>query len=216
MATRRKRIGALAVAIAAGGILSTGSWLALRDTGAVPAAVPATEGTSRPGEPGADFSAVQVRGASPGQPGAAPRGIPGDGQAADEERREGEEIASGMAKLVRDLEWSPGQKEPPQQVVQPQPDPWRPDPTREGPAPVVEEVVPARAGAAGGGRAVIRGRNLRVVQVMFGASPAPLLAASGSEVIVEIPPGAIGPATVAVTNDDGTWAVATEPFVYGE
>ncbi|MGA8890532.1 MAG: IPT/TIG domain-containing protein [Anaeromyxobacteraceae bacterium] len=121
-----------------------------------------------------------------------------------------------MAKLVRDLEFSPGQKEPPQQLVHPQPEPWKRDPGREGPSPTIEAIVPRRARAAGGDRVSIRGRNLRVVQVMFGSAPARLLSARGNEVIVETPPGSAGAVAVAVTNDDGTWAVATDPFVYGE
>jgi hypothetical protein len=127
-----------------------------------------------------------------------------------------ERVASDMAKLVRDLEFSPGLREPPQQLVQPQPEPWVRDPEREGPPPVIEAILPGHARVQGGGRVAIRGQNLRVVQVMFGTTPARLLAASGSEVIVETPPGATGPVTVAVTNDDGTWAIATEPFVYGD
>jgi hypothetical protein len=127
-----------------------------------------------------------------------------------------ERVASDMAKLVRDLEFSPGLREPPQQLVQPQPEPWVRDPEREGPPPVIEAILPGHARVQGGGRVAIRGQTLRVVQVMFGTTPARLLAASGSEVIVETPPGATGPVTVAVTNDDGTWAIATEPFVYGD
>jgi hypothetical protein len=140
----------------------------------------------------------------------------GPDPATEEERLERDHLASGMAKLASDLEWSPGLREPPQQLVQPQPEPWRRDPSREGPSPTIEAIVPRRARAGGGDRVSIRGRNLRVVQVMFGATPARLLAARGNEVVVETPPGAVGPVTVAVTNDDGTWAIADVPFVYGD
>ena len=121
-----------------------------------------------------------------------------------------------MAKLVRDLEYSPGLPEPVQQTVKPQPEPWRPDPIREGPPPVVEEVAPLRVRTAGGDRVTIRGKNLRVVQVMFGSAPARLLAAGGTLVSVEAPPSGAGPVTIAVTNDDGTWALAGTPILYAE
>lgn len=135
------------------------------------------------------------------------------------EGSEGEEAAllvARMGKLVSDLEYSPGLPEPQQQTVAPQPDPWRPDPTREGPPPVIDGVVPSGVRAAGGDRVEIRGRNLRVVQVMFGTVPARLLAASGTLVAVEAPPAAPGPVTIAVTNDDGTWAVAPDPIACGD
>ncbi|HET8723218.1 MAG TPA: IPT/TIG domain-containing protein [Anaeromyxobacteraceae bacterium] len=121
-----------------------------------------------------------------------------------------------MRKLLRDLEYTKGLPEPPQQVVQPQPEPWRRDPTREGPPPEITGVSPRRGRVAGGERVEIRGRNLRVVSVMFGASPARLLAATDSLVTVESPAGSPGPATIALTNEDGTWGVAAEPYVYGE
>lgn len=127
-----------------------------------------------------------------------------------------ERLSERMAKLARDLEYSAGQKEPPQQLPLPQPDPWRADPEREGPPPELQAVSPARGPTGGGQRVEIRGRNLRVVQVMFGAVPADLIAASGSVVVVASPPAPAGPATVTLTNDDGTWASAPQPYVYGE
>ena len=135
------------------------------------------------------------------------------------EGSEGEEAAllvARMSKLVSDLEYSPGLPEPQQQTVAPQPEPWRPDPSRKGPPPIIDGVVARGVRAAGGDRVEIRGRNLRVVQVMFGTAPARLLAASGTLVAVEAPPAAAGPVTIAVTNDDGTWAVAPEPITYGD
>lgn len=212
MARRRNRIGTAAVAVVASGLVAIASWLLLRDERTAPRA----EDSTRARDPG-DGPAVAQPGEARNSPtGPAQGASPGDDSATDEHHGDREALASGMAKLVRDLEFSPGQKEPPQQVVKPQPEPWRRDPSREGPAPEVVAVVPARSGAAGGGRASIRGRNLRVVQVMFGTNPAQLVAASGTEVVVEIPPGSTGPATVAVTNDDGTWTEAPEPFVYGD
>lgn len=49
---------------------------------------------------------------------------------------------------------------------------------------------------------------------MFGAIPGKLLGASGTQVVVEAPASAAGPVTIAVTNDDGTWALATAPIHY--
>jgi hypothetical protein len=132
------------------------------------------------------------------------------------EAAEAERIAEAMRKLIRDLEYTKGLREPPQQTVEPQPEPWRADPAREGPPPEVVAVAPLRGRATGGERVEIRGKNLRVVSVMFGTSPARLLEASGTLVAVEAPPGIAGPATVAVTNDDGTWGVAPQPYVYAE
>lgn len=125
-----------------------------------------------------------------------------------------DELAAGLAKLVRDLEYTPGLPEPVQQAVNPQPEPWRGDPSREGPPPIIEALEPVRLRTAGGDRVTIRGRNLRVVQVMFGTSPARLLAASGTLVAVEAPPSEAGPVTIAVTNDDGTFALAETPVDY--
>lgn len=132
------------------------------------------------------------------------------------DRAEAERLAASLRKLVSDLEYSPGLPEPPQQTVLPLPEPWRPDPIREGPPPVIEEVGPLLVRTGGGDRVTIRGRNLRVVEVMFGVTPARLLAASGTLVSVEAPPSGAGPVTVAVTNDDGTWALAEAPVVYAE
>lgn len=146
---------------------------------------------------------------SPAAPQREPAGSDADSDAATH-------LAERMAKLVRDLEYTPGLPEPVQQTVQPQPEPWRADPEREGPSPVVEGVSPPRIGTAGGDRVTIRGRNLRVVQVMFGSAPGKLLGASGNEVAVEAPPSPPGPVTIAVTNDDGTWALAPEPIAYAD
>ncbi len=140
----------------------------------------------------------------------------GDGAGDPVERVWGDEVTEGMRKLLRDLEYTKGLPEPPQQLVQPQPEPWRRDPTREGPPPEITGVSPRRGRVAGGERVEIRGRNLRVVSVMFGASPARLLAATDALVTVEAPAGSPGPASIALTNEDGTWGVAAEPYMYGE
>jgi hypothetical protein len=140
----------------------------------------------------------------------------GDAQAGDGGSAEAQQIAEKMGRLVRDLEFTPGLREPLQQTVSPQPDPWRPDPSREGPPPVVEEVTPLRVRTTGGDRVTIRGKNLRVVQVMFGSAPARLLSAGDTLVAVEAPPSGAGPVTIAVTNDDGTWALSSTPITYAE
>jgi hypothetical protein len=136
--------------------------------------------------------------------------------ASDPEREEQERLVASMGKLLRDLEYSPGLPEPRQQAVMPPPEPWRRDPSREGPPPVIVQVDPLRFHSAGGDRVLIRGRNLRVVQVMFGNSPARLVSASGTLVAVEAPPGKPGSVSIAVTNDDGTWALAEVPVAYVE
>ncbi len=169
------------------------------------ASSPADPGPAPMGAGTAGSGAEPMAGTSggPGEPGGGARGA--------EER-----LSDEMHKLVRDLEFTPGQKEPLQQVPVPQPEPWRSDPEREGPPPELQSLSPARGSTGGGQRVEIRGRNLRVVQVMFGAVPADLIAASGSVVVVASPQAAAGPATVTVTNDDGTWASAPQPYVYGE
>lgn len=244
MAAQRRRIGAWTIAFPALGLAAIAAWIVFgepsrsttaggdRSSGASGsrAANAVDEGpiggapgrASRGGQVSPDAGAVGSSGtglaeAAVSGPVHAGQLDPGGNEpGSDEERRERDRLASGMAKLASDLEWSPGLKEPPQQLVQPQPDPWKRDPSREGPSPTIEAIAPRRARAGGGDRISIRGRNLRVVQVMFGSAPARLLSARGNEVVVEAPPGSPGPVTVAVTNDDGTWAVAPDPFVYGE
>jgi hypothetical protein len=132
------------------------------------------------------------------------------------ERAEAERISFEMTKFVRDLEFTPGLRQPPVSVVRPYGEPWRRDPSREGPSPVIDLVEPRRGRIEGGDRVVLRGRNLRVVEVMFGTTPGRILGANGTVVTVAAPPSAAGPVKIAVTNDDGTWAIASEPFVYGE
>lgn len=195
------------------------------DVRGAPARGAEVAGRSVPG--GGARAVVLAPGASSGsgEPGAFPGPAPGVGAPSAVEAqaappRAGEEpdgqLASQMAKLARDLEFTPGLTEPPQQIPRPQPEPWRADPEREGPPPEVQSITPASGRAGAGQRVEIRGRNLRVVQVMFGALPADLLAASGNVVVVAAPAAPPGPATVTVTNDDGTWSAAPQPYVYVE
>jgi hypothetical protein len=133
----------------------------------------------------------------------------------DAAREAAERFGAQMGRFISDLEFSPGTREPRQQTVLPAPTPWRPPPDDGArPPPVIEAVAPRAAKLAGGTRVVIRGRNLRVAQVMFGAAAARIIGATAEAVTVEAPPGKAGQVVIAVTNDDGTWALASEPFTY--
>lgn len=126
-------------------------------------------------------------------------------------------LMRSMARLVSDLEYNAnrGLKEPPQQAVAPFPEPWRPPAeAAEQPSPVIDQVTPLRAPTRGGTRVVLRGRHLRAPQVMFGATPASVLVASDKEVTVVAPPSPAGPVTIAVTNDDGTYALVETAFTF--
>jgi hypothetical protein len=153
-----------------------------------------------------------------GDPGAAPSqaSSPPEGEYRTEAEREAaERLKEQMARFVSDLEFTKGNREPLQQTVVPAPAPWRPPPDAGArPPPVIEAVAPRSAPAAGGARIVLRGRNLRVSQVMFGARLARITGATGEAVTVEAPPGSPGPVTIAVTNDDGSWALVGQPFTY--
>jgi hypothetical protein len=141
----------------------------------------------------------------------------GEVAADDAERIAAAALTEGLRKLARDLEYnaSAGLREPPQQTVIAPPAPWRPPvAAASAPAPVIEALEPASAPVAGGERVVIRGQFLRPAQVMFGSAPAQVLTASAGSVAVVAPRGAAGRVTVAVTNDDGTFAVAAQPFTY--
>ena len=135
----------------------------------------------------------------------------------DAEREVAQPLADTMKRFVLDLEFNAGLPEPPQQnVVQP-PAPWRPDPGAEGrPLPIIEEVEPRVGPASGGVRVAIRGRNLRAAQVMFGLAPARIVSAGPNMVTVEAPPASAGPVLIAVTNEDGSYAVAGLPFTYSK
>jgi len=190
--------------------------------GGSPTAVQA-EKRQRQGYGGSDFGpldALQVgnlkRPADAALPseGSAPDGR-GDPQT-EEERAAAKELADSMKRFVLSLEFNAGLPEPPQGVVVPPPAPWRPNPAAEGlPPPVIEDVDPRAGPASGGVRVTIRGRNLRASQVMFGLTPA-LIVSSGPEAVTVLAPEAsAGPVIIAVTNDDGSYAVAGLPFTYG-
>ncbi|BDG06106.1 IPT/TIG domain-containing protein [Anaeromyxobacter oryzae] len=133
----------------------------------------------------------------------------------EEERAAAERLATELGRLVRDLEFNAGLNEPTQQTVVPPPAPWRPDPRADGrAAPVVDDVWPRGAPAAGGARVTIRGRNLRASQVMFGATAARIVRAEDDAVTVVAPAGSAGPVVISVTNDDGTYALSRVPFTY--
>jgi IPT/TIG domain-containing protein len=136
-----------------------------------------------------------------------------DALPADGDGRRARELAESMQRLVRDLEYSPGLEEPPQQVIVRAPEPWRPDLQAEAAAaPEIDEVVPQSASR--GSVVKIRGKNLHVTQVVFGHSPARIMGGTGDEVTVEVPPGAGSNVAVAVTNSDGKYALANGKFAY--
>lgn len=124
-----------------------------------------------------------------------------------------ERLTEDYRKLLRDLEFTRGLPEPPQRRVVPAPEPWRQDEQAAGrPPPIVEGMTPTSAPAAGGAEVVLRGRNLRAAQVMFGTAAARISRAGPDEVRVVVPPGAPGAVRVALTNDDGHFALVAEPF----
>ncbi len=176
--------------------------------------------------PSGGLPAAEVPGTPPG--GQAP--APGSGTAlqavavpvAPEDLAEREQEAAGrlqeaMGRLVSDLEFTPGLREPLQQTVVKPPDPWTP-PADAGahPPPDIAEVSPGSAPAAGGVLVTIRGRNLRAPRVVFGSRPARVFGGGADFVTVEVPPARPGQVTIAVTNDDGSWALSGQPFTYLE
>lgn len=118
-----------------------------------------------------------------------------------------------MLRFLSDLEYSPGLAEPPQQVIAQVPPPWTPAPALAGlPEPVIDEISPRAA--AVGAHVSIRGRHLRVSQVMFGERPAEVVSDGDDHVTVLAPAGGHGVVSVGVTNVDGTYAVADDAFTY--
>jgi hypothetical protein len=114
-----------------------------------------------------------------------------------------------------DLEFTEGLSEPPQTQVMPSPTPWAPPPsTAEAPQPVVEDVWPDKAAAAGGAQVVIRGKNLQPAQILFGLAPARIISESAEKVVVAAPPSNAGEVGIVVTNRDGNYAVAGGAFKY--
>lgn len=226
--------------IGAGVLLAAalGAWQAARVADALGfgpgagAASTAARGRTAPpaaGPPSALSPEAQAAAPRPGSPPAASTGLPaaveglaGEGGGAVDvgpepgtEAEAAARLAAEMRRFVEDLEYSPGLPEPRQQVVRPAPAAWRPPAGAEvGAPPEVAGLSPGRGPAGGGTQVLLRGRRLRVVQVMFGAAPGRIARAGPEEVLVVAPPGRAGPVRVAVTNADGTWAVVEEPFTY--
>jgi hypothetical protein len=116
-----------------------------------------------------------------------------------------------------DLEFTADLPEPPQQSVAPAARTWAPPPDAEESAkPVIEDVWPDKGPASGGERVVIRGRNLKPAQVVFGLAPARIVGVSEAQdaLTVEAPAGSAGPAAVVVTNADGNYALSGGTFEY--
>jgi hypothetical protein len=85
----------------------------------------------------------------------------------------------------------------------------------DAPAPVIEDVWPVKAAAAGGEKVVIRGKNLRTAQVLFGLAPARVVKESEESVTVEAPASSGGEKVgIVVANRDGHYAVAGASFEY--
>jgi hypothetical protein len=146
---------------------------------------------------------------------AEPSGLEEQPAARDPERDAAEQLSGSFGRLARDLEYSRGLAEPLQQVVVPPPPPWTPDRSaRTAPPPVIDEVSPSQAPAAGGTAVTLRGRNLRALQVMFGPVPARIVGASADAVTVIAPPARAGEVAVALTNGDGSYDIAALPFTY--
>lgn len=85
-----------------------------------------------------------------------------------------------------------------------------PDPSAR---PAIDDLWPRNGPESGGQRVQIRGRNLQPVLVLFGRSPARILAvdeSDGNVVLTLLAPPRTGPAQVAivVTNSDGSSAIA--------
>jgi hypothetical protein len=73
----------------------------------------------------------------------------------------------------------------------------------------------ALAGCSGGlAVVVIRWRNLRPAQVLFGMAPARILEATAEAVKVAVPQSGAGEVPVVLTNADGAYAVAMHAFRY--
>jgi hypothetical protein len=79
---------------------------------------------------------------------------------------------------------------------------------------VIEDVWPNKAAASGGERIVLRGRNLRAAQVVFGLTPARIIEAWDEKVTLAAPAAGAGPVAIVLTNRDGNYAVAGAAFQY--
>lgn len=209
----------IAVALGAG----VASWLVIRRA-AEPSSRPDSQPTgsaSSPAErsgatPWAPITAARAPSASapaPGTPAPAGEAPPPTAPPQDPDALEAAAVSMSMRRFLRDLEYSPGLPEPPQQVVARQPAPWRPGPgVAAGPVPVIGDVSPRSA--AGGILVRIRGQHFRAAQVMFGGQPAQIVSDSEVELAVLAPEGGEGTVPIAVTNGDGTYTVAPDAFTY--
>ncbi len=124
-------------------------------------------------------------------------------------------ITASLQKLARDLEFTPGLREPIQQNVVAPPAPWTPSPDAEAASPpVIDAISPRVARTPGGVVVTIRGRNLDAMQVLFGLSPAAIVSQAPDVLMVQAPPGLPGDAPIVVTNRDGNYVVAATTFQY--
>jgi hypothetical protein len=81
--------------------------------------------------------------------------------------------------------------------------------------PAIDDVWPDKGPSSGGERVVIRGKNLQPLQVIFGLTPARIVAATEDALTVEAPGAAdAGQVAIVVTNRDGNYAIAAGAFQY--
>jgi IPT/TIG domain-containing protein len=141
-------------------------------------------------------------------------------------------LAPEAARAV-DLEFSAGLSEPTQEQVVSPPPAWKPaarDEATGAPVPVIEDVWPNKAPAAGSDDAlehnsnrngheheieiVIKGKNLTASQVLFGMAPARIVEVTAHSLTVAAPAAGAGEVAIVVTNRDGSFAIATQAFSY--
>jgi hypothetical protein len=224
VAVRGRKLQAIALAATLGGVAV--GWRLAREAAPAERHSPAARGSSATA---ASITAASASAAAPTAPVrpaplppadvtslAGPRG-PAEraatGEADPDAALAAAKLERRMLRFLSDLEYSPGLAEPPQQVIAPVPPPWTPAPALAGlPDPVIDEISPLAA--AVGAHVSIRGRHLRVSQVMFGERPAEVVSDGDDHVTVLAPAGGHGVVSVGVTNVDGTYAVADDAFTY--
>ena len=123
--TPRQSNALVAAALLAAGAL--GAWQASRVASQI---WPSQEVRGRGGQASLRRGPAASSGEEMAAGGSHPQAAPRDGSRAEprteQERAAAAELADGMKRLVRDLEFNAGLPEPPQQVVVRPPAPWRP------------------------------------------------------------------------------------------
>jgi rubrerythrin len=101
--------------------------------------------------------------------------------------------------------FDPSSRTPPAPVLQADGAPMR---------PALAQVSPSSGSVGGGEEITITGSDFARVQVLFGSAPAQITSQSSNAVTVIAPQGNPGPATIVVTNRDGTYVVAGGAYTY--